>query len=1025
MKRAHIRKTGLWLLLAIGVISTMVLLSCSQQSPLQPASSAATPDGYPLNDDGAVIPGEYIVVLKSTPSNGIGKITATSIRDVAASAEVTPQSVYTTVISGFSGKLTEAQYQALQNNPAVDHIEPNRTIHILVQNVSWGIPHVAAPPAHARGVRGGVVKVGIIDTGIDYVHPDLAANYVGGIDFVNGDNDPMDDHGHGTHVSGIVAAVDNTIGVLGVAPTVRLYGVKVLNAAGSGTYAGIIAGIDWCAANGMQVINMSLGGSIGSLALQTACDNANAAGVVICAAAGNSYGAVGYPAAYASCIAVSAIDQFNNLAVFSSRGPEVDVTAPGVGVISTYRLNGYASLSGTSMACPHVAGVCALILSTGNYPTAAAVRSRLESTCTDLGTPGIDDFFGNGLINADAATAGGGGGPINQPPVANANGPYSGSAGFAVSFSSAGSSDPDGTIASYTWNFGDGTAASTLANPIHIYSVPGTYTVYLTVTDNQGTTGTSNTTAGISGNLAPVANANGPYFGGNGLVISFSSAGSSDPDGTIASYAWDFGDGTTSALANPTHIYTLLNDLPRIYSVSLTVTDNLGLTHTSLTYAHIIRSNPPEAKANGSYAGTVGNAIQFSSTGSRGADYALVGYLWNFGDGATSASSAPRHAYAAPGQYIVSLTVTDTLGLTATDITGAEIIGGGGNPIPIVNGPYSGTSGIALPFSSAGSTAPNGQIVSYLWNFGDATTSTLANPAHIYARAGIYNISLTVTDNQGATGTANTSATIVNGPNMPPVANPNGPYSGVVGTAVSFSSLGSTDPNGVIVSYSWNFGDGTAASALANPTHIYAVAGTYSVTLTVTDNQGATGIANTTANIANGGGGNLPPVANANGPYSGTAGTAVSFSSIGSTDPDGTIASYSWNFGDGTAASTLANPTHIYAVAGTYTVSLTVTDNLGATGTGNATASITGGGGGADVVTITKAEYKVSQMQLIIRAKSSQQPAPTLTVVGYGTMTWKPTKGLYELNKIISPAPSSVTVISSLGGTATKAVLLQ
>ncbi len=577
------RKSTLWILLALSAAGAMVLFGCSQQSPLQSGDTVSTPGVASPSNGGVVIPGEYIVVLKpGGQSRGLGKLVAADALKVAAAVGAKPRNVYATVLNGFSGKLTPEQYQALLNNPAVDYIEPNRTIHMMAQTVPWGITKVNAPLAHARGVRGATVKVGIIDTGIDYNHGDLSANYAGGIDYANGDNDPMDDNGHGTHVSGTVAAIDNTIGVIGVAPSCRLYGVKVLDAAGSGTFADVISGIDWCAANGMQVANMSLGASSGTTALQTACDNAYAAGVVICAAAGNGYGApVSYPAAYSSCIAVSATDQNNNLAVFSNVGPQMDVAAPGVSVYSTYPGNSYATMDGTSMATPHATGVCALIWSTGSYTTASAVRTRLTSTCTDIGAAGFDNSFGNGLINADAATAGGGG---NQPPVANANGPYSGTAGTAISFSSAGSSDPDGSIASYAWSFGDG-GTSTLANPTHAYAAAGTYSVSLTVTDNVGATGSNSTTATISSgaNQPPVANANGPYSGTAGTAVSFSSAGSSDPDGSIASYSWNFGDGGTSTAANPTHTYAAAGT----YTVTLTVTDNLGATGSNSTTASI------------------------------------------------------------------------------------------------------------------------------------------------------------------------------------------------------------------------------------------------------------------------------------------------------------------------------------------------------------------------------------------------------------------------------------------------------
>jgi len=176
--------------------------------------------------------------------------------------------------------------------------------------------------------------------------------------------------------------------------------------------------------------------------------------------------------------------------------------------------------------------------------------------------------------------------------------------------------------------------------------------------------------------------------------------------------------------------------------------------------------------------------------------------------------------------------------------------------------------------------------------------------------------------------------------NQPPVAHANGPYSGTAGQAVSFNSAGSSDPDGSIVAYAWSFGDG-GTSSQANPTHTYGSAGTYSVSLTVTDNNGAKASDSTSANIATTTPSNQPPVAHANGPYSGTAGQAVSFSSAGSSDPDGSIVAYAWSFGDG-GTSSQANPTHTYGSAGTYTVGLTVTDNNGAKASDATTASIQG-----------------------------------------------------------------------------------
>ncbi|WP_425460070.1 glycosyl hydrolase family 18 protein [Exilibacterium tricleocarpae] len=181
--------------------------------------------------------------------------------------------------------------------------------------------------------------------------------------------------------------------------------------------------------------------------------------------------------------------------------------------------------------------------------------------------------------------------------------------------------------------------------------------------------------------------------------------------------------------------------------------------------------------------------------------------------------------------------------------------------------------------------------------------------------------------------------------NQPPVADANGPYFGQVGESVSFSSSGSDDPDGNIVSYSWSFGDGSNSNA-ANPTHSYATAGTYNVSLTVTDDKNASASASTTATIT-GEGGNEAPTAEANGPYSSTVGVPISFSSAGSADTDGSITGYAWDFGDGSTSSS-ANPSHSYASTGNYTVTLRVTDNQGATATDTTTANVSAPGPGGD-----------------------------------------------------------------------------
>ena len=244
------------------------------------------------------------------------------------------------------------------------------------------------------------MKVAVIDTGIDAAHPDLAGQVAGGFNAVDAAKPDawQDDEGHGTHVAGTIAAKRDGKGVVGVAPKVRLYAVKVLDKDGNGNYSDVIAGIEWAVSHGIKVANMSLGADTGSEALKRAVTAANKAGLLIVAAAGNSGGPVGFPASYPETIAVAASDIKDGVADFSSRGPEVDFIAPGVDVKSVNKDGGWVELSGTSMATPHVAGLAALAVARG-ASTPAAIRAMFKKAATPL--PGLTSTLqGMGMIDA-------------------------------------------------------------------------------------------------------------------------------------------------------------------------------------------------------------------------------------------------------------------------------------------------------------------------------------------------------------------------------------------------------------------------------------------------------------------------------------------------------------------------------------------------------------------------------------------------------------------------------------------------
>jgi subtilisin len=341
------------------------------------------------------------------------------------------------IIPSVAAEIPTAALRGLAQNPRIDLIEEDVEVHAWDHGTApageyentWGVSHIGTAYSHnALGVSGKGVKVAVIDSGIDYTHADfwysvtgqdgsviLQTSYSGGYDFVNKDNDPMDDNAHGTHVAGTVAAALNGSGVVGAAPGVKFYGLKVLGANGSGSFSDVIAALDWCVQNGIHISNNSYGSSRDpGTQVRNAFANSAKAGVLHIASAGNSGTPsgkgdnVGYPAKYDTVVAVAATDQQDRRASFSSTGSAVELAAPGVGVLSTVPGGSYASYNGTSMASPHVAGVAALVWEAlagrdvdGNGVfNKDDVRAYLQRTAVDLGTKGRDSHFGFGLVQA-------------------------------------------------------------------------------------------------------------------------------------------------------------------------------------------------------------------------------------------------------------------------------------------------------------------------------------------------------------------------------------------------------------------------------------------------------------------------------------------------------------------------------------------------------------------------------------------------------------------------------------------------
>jgi PKD repeat protein len=343
-------------------------------------------------------------------------------------------------------------------------------------------------------------------------------------------------------------------------------------------------------------------------------------------------------------------------------------------------------------------------------------------------------------------------------------------------------------------------------------------------------------------------------------------------------------------------------------------------TQTQITL-EIVVNRLPIIKINGPYEGFINDPVLFSSAGSYDPDGDSVSYIWSFGDGETSESENPSHIYHEPEKYTVSLIIKDIGDGVSQEITKCNIENR--HPVSTPNGPYEGKVGSLIIFSSVGSFDPDGGSLSYLWDFGDNNQSFDANPSHVYSEKGDYSVSLTVMDEYGLEDKQSTKCVIIE--NQSPLPKANGPYTAYLGEPLQFNSTGSYDPDGEISEYLWIFGD-DETSIEAFPSHKYLELGVFSVTLTVTDNNGEIGTDETECEVLKHP--PRPPIVEANGPYSAYLGGEIRFDSTGTYDPDGSITEYLWDFGDG-SVSRESNPVYIYGALGNYIVSLTVVDDDG------------------------------------------------------------------------------------------------
>jgi len=452
-------------------------------------------------------------------------------------------------------------------------------------------------------------------------------------------------------------------------------------------------------------------------------------------------------------------------------------------------------------------------------------------------------------------------------------------------------------IISNQWDFGDGTT-STDINPIHVYTSAGSFNVTLTVTDVNGCS--NSTVHPVTVNPLPVANfTSDDVCLGN--ISNFSST-STTSSGSIVSYQWDFGDGSPMGSGNNvTHLY---GDTGTYYVTHIVSTNNGCID--SIVLPVRINANPlADFSADTACAGTATIFTDLSDP----IDGILNYWNWNFGDGSNSNVQNPTHIYASGGNYNTCLMVRTTLGCSNTICHQVHV-----DTLPYVN--FSNTTACLhdTTFFTNLSHGYSAAIISNQWDFGDGTTSTDINPIHVYTSAGSFNVTLTVTDVNGCSNSTVHPVTV----NPLPVANFTSDDV-CLGNISNFSST-STTSSGSIVSYQWDFGDGSPMGSGNNVTHLYGDTGTYYVTHIVSTNNGCIDSIVLPVRI------NANPLADFSADTA-CAGTATIFTDL--SDPiDGILNYWNWNFGDG-SNSNVQNPTHIYASGGNYNVQLIVRNIYG------------------------------------------------------------------------------------------------
>lgn len=624
--------------------------------------------------------------------------------------------VYQHALRGFSAELPAAAVAGLARNPEVAYIDPDVPVTVaqdVTQTLPTGVDRVEADLNPGQTSYFDDVTVAVIDTGVWFEegvsHEDLNlrvvydCTHIYNIFGVCAGTNYVDEHGHGTHVAGIIGAKDNGLGSLGVAPGAEIYSFKVINADGTGTLSGVIAGVDAVTsrAGDIEVANMSLSVSPAQQSLDDAVSNSIAAGIVYVVAAGNSGAdAAGFsPARAGDAITVSALADFDgragglgdptcrndvvddHLATWSNFGSAVDIAAPGVCIYSTWLNDGYAFASGTSMASPMVAGAVARYVAENGRATnragVLAIRDALVGASTPqtaaCGFAGDPDAFPEPLLFVNGAAFGGTGectvaSSINRPPVAADDAAVTSQDTAITVGILANDTDADGdplSVASVTQP-SNGSATTTGADLTYTPAPGfiGTDSLSYVVTDGRGGSDEAEVQITVGpANDGPVATDDSATTDEDTPVVIDVLANDTDPDGDALSVVSLSEPPKGAASANLDGTITYKPDLDFNGSDTFIYEVSDGLVSTTATVTVDVRAvnDPPIAAFSAICDGLTCDYTDASSD----VEGPLSGWQWSFGDGSGSTSQSPSHTYLAAGDYPVTLTVTDGEGATA------------------------------------------------------------------------------------------------------------------------------------------------------------------------------------------------------------------------------------------------------------------------------------------------------------------------------------------------------------------------